>query len=101
MLPSYVETGSYMSYKKLVNTLKSNFGYNLSESLIGCSTSEDVKHIRLEIQEQQKLIAEGSYEYTNNKYRKNVIVVEALNHLVKLLEIRTYRLEPKTGSLVD
>ena len=101
MFSSYADPNDYVSYKKLVRTLNSNFGYDLSAALVGKRSLNDVISFKSEIQEQQALISESSYEYTNNKYRKNIIVLEALGHLVNLLEIRTYRIDPKTGSLVN
>ena len=101
MLPSYTNQDSYISYKKLVNLLRSNFEYDLSKQLLGLSTIDDVLALKESIHEQQMLISEGSYEYTNPKYRKNIIVLEALGHLINLMEIRTYRLEPKSGALVN
>jgi len=91
----------YISYKKLARLLESNFGYSLQSALIGKRSITDVINFRSDIAEQQALISESSYEYSNEKYRKNVIILEALTHLVKLLEIRTYRIDPKSGALVN
>jgi hypothetical protein len=98
---SYMEPDNFLTYKKLVNTLRTSFGYDLPKSLIGKSTIKDVIEFKNNVEEQQKFISEGTYEYTNPKYTKNVILLEALNKLINLLEIRTYRLEPKTGALVN
>lgn len=96
-----MEPNDFVSYKKLINTLRTNFSYDLPKHLIGKSTVEEVVEFKKDIEEQQKFIVEGTYEYTNPKYTKNVVLLEALSKAINLLEIRTYRLEPKTGALVN
>ena len=101
MISTYVKPSDYVSYKKLVKILESNFDYSLQSSLVGRSTIQSVKQLHEDIKIQQRLIAESTYEYTSNKYRKNIVILEALSHLINLLETRTYRIDPKSGALVN